>query len=77
MYSIEIESEQFKGVRTPKQHQMVTAVIEVRQSTVTLPRLMCMCIYQRTTATEYLLPFLLQEEIKQWHGFTLKTGVPK
>mmetsp|Transcript_22620 Transcript_22620/g.31529 ORF Transcript_22620/g.31529 Transcript_22620/m.31529 type:complete len:111 (-) Transcript_22620:169-501(-) len=44
MYSISVESEQFRGLRTPKQHQMVAAVIE--------------------------------EDIKQWHGFTLKTRIP-
>jgi hypothetical protein len=33
MYNIEIESAQFKGLRTPKQHQMVTAVIEVSRPT--------------------------------------------
>lgn len=44
MYSIEIESEQFKGVRTPKQHQMVTAVIEVSHSTAPLLRFMCVCM---------------------------------
>eukprot|EP00241_Pyramimonas_parkeae_P008880 CAMPEP_0114250656 /NCGR_PEP_ID=MMETSP0058-20121206/14823_1 /TAXON_ID=36894 /ORGANISM="Pyramimonas parkeae, CCMP726" /LENGTH=106 /DNA_ID=CAMNT_0001364345 /DNA_START=30 /DNA_END=350 /DNA_ORIENTATION=+ len=45
MYSIEVESEKFVGLRIPKQHQLVTAVIE--------------------------------DEIKQWHGFTLKTSIPE
>jgi hypothetical protein len=53
MYSIVIESEQFKGVRTPKQHQMVTAVIEVSRSTTPLPRFVCVCVYQQATTTKH------------------------
>ena len=29
MYNIFVESEKFKGLRLPKQHQLVTATIEV------------------------------------------------
>mmetsp|Transcript_20888 Transcript_20888/g.45768 ORF Transcript_20888/g.45768 Transcript_20888/m.45768 type:complete len:132 (-) Transcript_20888:1829-2224(-) len=44
MYNIFVESDKFKGLRLPKQHQLVTAAIE--------------------------------DDIKEWHGFTLKTKIP-